>query len=174
MKLVASMSALLLGMILTCHAPVSPAAEPLLRTAAAPQAAEPAAKAEAEREFSPEEKMQRRFPQPVRVGDLLGLPVLDWRDSTIGYVRQVVRTPQGKIRLIVPYGHWLGWVRRGGIFDWHRRPVAVPLEVVAILGRQLAALDMSREEFDQAPTWMSAQGEPIPPHDTIRIAIARR
>ena len=28
-------------------------------------------------ELSPEERMQRRYPQPVRVGDLIGLPVLD-------------------------------------------------------------------------------------------------
>ena len=37
------------------------------------------------------------FPQPIRVGDLIGLPVLDNDSSTLGYVRQVVRTPQGKI-----------------------------------------------------------------------------
>jgi hypothetical protein len=171
---VVTMLALLLGALLALQAPASHAAEQPLRTAAAPQAAEPAPKAEAEQEPSLEEKMQRRFPQPVRVGDLLGLPVLDWRDSTIGYVRQVVRTPEGKIQLIVPYRPWLGWVRFGGIFDWQRRPVAVPLEAVAILARQLAALDMSREEFDQAPTWTSTQGEPIPSNETIRIAITRR
>src|SRR5262245_19633689 len=170
MKRIATIAALLLGAILILWAPVTQAGEPVRRLAAAPQASEPAPQAEPERELSPEEKMQRRFPQPVRVGDLVGLPVLDWRDSTLGYVRQVVRTPQGKIRLIVPYGRWLGWVR----FDWQRRPVAVPLEVVVILGRQLAAFDMSREEFDQAPTWMAAQDEPVPPNETIRIAIGRR
>src|SRR5258707_15085684 len=56
-----------------------------------------------------EARMQRRFPQPVKVGDLIGLPVLDDGDVTLGRVRQVVRTPQGKIRLIVSYGGWLGW-----------------------------------------------------------------
>ena len=168
----AMVSALLIAAALTFHDPTSPATAQTLSLAAAPQATEP--KDEPERELSPEEKMQRRFPQPVRVGDLVGLPVLDWLDSTIGYVRQVVRTPDGKIRLIVPYGRRLGWVRYGGIFDWQRRPVAVPLEVVAILGRQLAALDMSREEFDQAPTWTSAQDQPVPPNETIRIAITRR
>src|ERR1700726_3985185 len=54
--------------------------------------------------LSHEEAMRRRFPQPVRVGDLIGLPVLDWGDSTIGRVRQVVRTPAGKIALIVGVG----------------------------------------------------------------------
>jgi len=39
-----------------------------------------------------------RFPQPVRVGDLIGLPILDLHASTLGYVRRVVRTPQGRDR----------------------------------------------------------------------------
>ena len=42
--------------------------------------------------------MERRFPQPVRVGFLVGLPVLDERSSTVDRVRRVVRTPEGKIR----------------------------------------------------------------------------
>jgi hypothetical protein len=127
-----------------------------------------------EKELSPEEKMNRRFPQPVRVGDLVGLPVLDWQDSTIGYIRQVVRTPAGKIQLIVPYGRWLGWAHWGGPFDWGRRPVAVPIETVAILGRQVAALDMPREEFDAAPTYVASAATPLAPSDMIRIAITRR
>src|SRR5262245_37203503 len=54
--------------------------------------------------LSPEEKMQRRYPQPVRVGDLIGLPVLDDQDRTLGRVKSIVRTVDGKIQLIVPYG----------------------------------------------------------------------
>jgi hypothetical protein len=112
-----------------------------------------------------EARMQRRFPQPVKVGDLIGLPVLDDGDVTLGHVRQVVRTPQGKIRLIVSYGGWFGW---------GARPVAVPIEVVAILARQIAALDMPPAEFAAAPTWTAAEDRPIPPDEHIRIAITRR
>jgi hypothetical protein len=118
-----------------------------------------------EQKPSPEEKMRRRFPQPVKVGDLIGLPMLDWDDVTIGHVRHVVRTPQGKIQLIVTYG---------GLFGWGQRLVPVPIEVVAILARQLAALDMPRAEFDKAPTWSDSQTVPIPPNEMIRIAITRR
>ena len=117
---------------------------------------------------SPEEKMNMRFQQPVKVGDLIGLAVLDDYDLTMGYVRQVVRTPEGKIRLIVTQGGWLGpW------FSFGSRLVAVPIEVVVILGRQLAAFDMPRHEFASAPTW-SGNGSPIAPDETIKIAIARR
>ncbi len=163
------MACLLSAVLFTSGAPQ--ASERTFKVAAAPQADGPPAKDDDEKEQSPEEKMRARFPQPVRVGFLIGLPVLDWEDSTIGYVSDVVRTPGGKIKLIVPYGR-VGWVRYGGLFD--RRPIAVPLEVVAILARQIAALDMSREEFDTAPTWDAAQTTPISRDDTIRIAVTRR
>jgi hypothetical protein len=140
--------------------------------AAAPN--NPSAGQEEEKELSPEEKMARRFPQPVRVGDLIGLPVLDWRDNTLGFVRQVVRTPAGKIQLIVPYRRWFGRVSYEGVLSWGTRPVAVPIEKVAILGRQIAALDMPREEFDSAPTFSAAQASVVAPDETIRIAITRR
>ena len=132
-----------------------------------PQAAQ-TAKApadDAEENLSPEEKMARRFPQPVRVGDLIGLPLLDWDDSTIGYVRHVVRTPEGKIQLIV---------NQGRLFGWGGRLVQVPIEAVAILARQIDLLDISVEEFRAAPAWSAATTQPIPSDDMIRIALSRR
>lgn len=125
-------------------------------------------------EKTPEEKMSARFPQPVKVGHLIGLPVLDGNDSTIGYVQQVVRTPGDKIQLIVPYGKRFGWARDGGLFAWGRRPVAVPIEVVVILARQINAVDMDREAFDKAPTWVAGQDQPIPPDQTVKIGLGRR
>ncbi len=112
-----------------------------------------------------EARMQMRFPQPVRVGDLIGLPVLDDDDSTLGRVREVVRDPQGRIKLIVSYSKWWGI---GG------RPVAVPLEVVVILGRQIDAVDLKPAEFAAAPTWMAGTDRPIAPDQIIRIGIGRR
>jgi hypothetical protein len=118
-----------------------------------------------EKKLTPEEYMERRYPQPAKVGDLIGLPVLDWKDSTLGHVRHVVRTRQGKTQLIVSYGGWFGW---------GSRLVAVPIELVAILGRQIAALDMPQEAFEAAPTWSAAEGEQIGTSEQIRIAIYRR
>ncbi len=97
--------------------------------------------------------MQARYPQPVRVGDLIGLPVLDDSARTLGYVREVVRTNENKIELIVDYRGFLGW---------RSRPVAVPLEVVGIAGRQISSLDMPRSEYASAPTWQSAGGADTP------------
>jgi hypothetical protein len=161
---------ILQGLWAPALAQVAPASSVL---AAAPQA-EPPPQLDEQAKRSPEEIMNRRFPQPARVGDLIGLPVLDYWDSTIGYVRQVVRSPAGQIQLIVPYGRSLGWVRWGGPFDWHRRLVAVPIEAVAILGRQIVALEMSREEFDSAPEVAMGQNAPLGADEMIKIALGRR
>jgi hypothetical protein len=131
-----------------------------------PQAAPAKAATDDDQEnLSPEEKMRRRFPQPVKVGDLIGLPLLDWDDSTLGYVRHVVRTPEGKIQLIV---------NQGRLFGWGGRLVPVPIEAVAILARQLDLLDISVADFRATPAWSAATTQPIPSDDMIRIALSRR
>jgi hypothetical protein len=114
---------------------------------------------------SPEARMNRRFPQKVRVGDLIGLAVLDYDDVTLGHVRKVVRTPEGNIRLIVSYSRWFGWFGR---------PVAVPIEVLAWLGGQIASLDMVPQDYAAAPTWSEGADQPIPDNEIIRIALTRR
>jgi hypothetical protein len=154
----------LLALALLASAPLATAAdraEAPVRLAQAPHDMAPQTPMPAEAEA----RMQMRFPQPVRVGDLIGLPVLDDDDSTLGHVREVVRDPQGRIKLIVSYSRWWGL---GG------RPVAVPLEVVVILGRQIDAVDMKPAEFAAAPTWVAGTDQPIAAEEIIRIGIGRR
>ncbi|MEZ0212570.1 MAG: PRC-barrel domain-containing protein [Xanthobacteraceae bacterium] len=115
--------------------------------------------------LTPQQRMDRRFPQKVRVGDLAGLPMQDYDDRILGYVRQVVRTADGRVVLVMPFGGWFG---HGG------RPVGVPLETVAILARHINVLDIPREDFASLPTWQDGAGTPIPADDIIRIAISRR
>jgi|SoiMethySBSTD1v2_1073268.scaffolds.fasta_scaffold1360130_1 hypothetical protein len=118
---------------------------------------------------SPEETMRRRWPHPARVRDLIGLPLLDWRDNTLGYVQRVVRTGDGKIQFIVRYGGWFGWI------GWWQRPVAVPIEVVGLLGPHVSLLDIGPEDLRHAPTWQpSPDVTEIGPDETIRVALTRR
>lgn len=139
-------------------------AQPAASTA--PQSAQTApATAEMAPADTLETRWARRFPQKVRVGDLIGLAVLDDNDVTLGHVQKVVRTPQGKIELIVSYSKWFGWFGR---------PVAVPIEAVAALGRQLASIEMQPKEYEAAPTWTAGQDQVIPDDDIIRIALTRR
>jgi hypothetical protein len=111
-----------------------------------------------------EQRMLRRFPQPVRVGDLIGLPVIDENHRTIGYVRKVVRTAQNKVELIVDYDGWFGW---------EAHPVAVPIEVVGIQGRELASLDMPRSEYLTAPAWWQTDETAISDDDSVKIALSK-
>jgi hypothetical protein len=119
-------------------------------------------------------RMQARFPQPVRVGDLVGLPMLDDGHRTLGHVRDVIRTKEGRIKLVLACGGWFGT-------DWHARLVAVPIEVVAIRGRELVSVDMPRSDYAAALTWQGlgqgpeqeADGQILPRDTTIRIALGR-
>jgi hypothetical protein len=111
-----------------------------------------------------ERRMQARYPQPVLVGDLIGLPVLDDSARTLGYVHELVRTNENKIQLIVDYR---------GVLDWRSRPIAVPLEVVGIAGRQISSLDMPRNEYASAPTWQDGGAQTLPADSMIRIALSR-
>ena len=92
--------------------------------------------------------------------------MLDDNDVTLGHVQKVVRTPEGKIELIVSYSKWFGWFGR---------PVAVPIEAVdhsgaaARFGRNAAGrlrrgADLDAEGKDQ----MLADDE------IIRVALGRR
>ena len=127
----------------------------------------PAGTGDADKVLTPEQRMRRRFPQPVRVGDLIGLPVLDDSHRTLGFVREVVRTPQSEIDFIVAYNGWCGWC------SWDARLVAVPIEVLGISGREIASLDMPRSEYATAPTWQRADAMVLSNDDSIRMALAR-
>jgi PRC-barrel domain len=161
MKVHVTATALLIGAMLPAAA-APPVSDPPLVLAQA--MVPPTGADDANKPMPMVERMNRRFPQAVRVGDLIGLPVLDDRAATLGFVRQVVRTADGKVQLIVSYSRWFGWFGR---------PVAVPIEVVGIEGRQLASIDMARSEYAAAPTWQGQGATALPDDATIRIALAR-
>ena len=80
-------------------------------------------------------------------------------------MRKVARTPKGKIELIVSYSKWFGWFGR---------PVAVPIEAVAILARQLDSVEMKPDEYEKAPTWSQGENQILPESHTVRVALGRR
>src|SRR5271165_1078907 len=112
-----------------------------------------------------DERMKRRYPQPIRVGALIGARVSDNDSRTIGYVSHVIRTSQGRIDVVVDCCGWFGW---------GARPVAVPIAVLGAFGREVASLDRTRSDYAGAPTWQSAAGDTVlPSGDTVQIALAR-
>ena len=110
------------------------------------------------------ERYLKHFPQPARVGDLIGMPVLDLYSKTLGYVRKLISTPAAEIEFIVNYSQWWGWFGR---------PVAVPLEALGIEGGHLVSLDMSPSEYAAAPTWHDTGATPLPADATVRVALSR-
>jgi hypothetical protein len=149
---------------LVIHADAVPKPDRTLTVAQAmPEA--PGAAADMDK-LTPKERMSRRFPQTVRVGDLIGLPVFDDGARTLGYVREIVRTPQDGVALIVSYSKWFGW------FGWDARSVAVPIEAVGIFGRNIASLDMPRSEYAAAPSW-PGDGNALASDEIIRVALAK-
>ena len=113
---------------------------------------------------TPEARFEDRYPQDVRVSDVVGKPLLEGDNTPIGRIRAVVRSPDGKLKLIVPLGGFLGF---GG------RLVAVPNESVASIGTAIISLDMDRAAYVKAATWTRGPDTILAPETPMRVAITR-
>lgn len=113
----------------------------------------------------PAERAERRFPQPVRVGDLADQQVLEdtAQQAVLGRVRGVVREGGGALRVLVDLG---------GVLGFGARRVAVPIEAVALLGQYVVVVDLDRAALAALPTW--AGGAPaLAPNETVLIALTK-
>jgi len=97
---------------------------------------------------------------PVRVADLLDLPIVDETKSTMGRVRGVVRTDDGKIQLLLPLG---------GLFGFGERLVPIPIENVALSGPQVMVLEVPPDRFQKSATWYGSKSVTLAPGETISI-----
>jgi hypothetical protein len=98
---------------------------------------------------------------PVRVADLLNLPIVDDSKSTMGRVRGVVRTGDGKIQLLLPIG---------GLFGFGERLVPIPIENVALAGPQVMVIDVPPDRFQKSATWYGSNSETLAAAETISIS----
>lgn len=108
----------------------------------------------------------RRFPQPVRVGDLIDRSVLQPLESRplLGHVAQVVRTNDGMVKIVVQHGGWFGL---GG------RPIAVPVEAMVLLGIEVEIMDLTPEQLDELPSFDGTGATLIAADDTIQVGLGR-
>jgi len=110
----------------------------------------------------------RRFPQPVRVGDLIHRDVIEPRESRIllGHVVRVVRLAQRTEAIVMSYGGVLGF---GG------REIAVPTDAMVLLGEELEVLAYTPEQLEQFPTYRPDGHDSVTlrPDDVIRMGLAR-
>ena len=84
--------------------------------------------------MDPKTAAGRRFPQPVRVGSLIGHAVLRPVESqdVLGKVDRLIRRKDGGVDVVVDYG---------GLFGLGARPIAVPIEAMVVLGDVMEIVD---------------------------------
>ncbi len=133
----------------------------LLLLAGAPALAQPSAPAAGQAA-----RTARRFPQPVRVGDLIRRQVLRpvEQQDVLGRVADVVRRPDGTVLIVVD---------QGGVLGRGTRPVAVPAEGMALLGEYVALMDLTPAQLRELPSFDPAGTAPLRPDETIRMGLVR-
>ena len=106
----------------------------------------------------------RRFPQPVRVGAIVGQDLLQPVEAqpVLGRVAAVRMGGDGRVAVVV---------RTGGVFGFGGRLVAVPGDAVAYLGPQLALVGYTAEQLAGLPT--AGDGAALPGDATIRLGIVK-
>ena len=107
-----------------------------------------------------------RFPQPVRVGDLLHRDVLQPVESqnVLGTVRQVVRDSEGTIRVVIDFGGFLGF--------W-TRPIAVPVDAMVLLGRDMEVVAYTPQQLQEFPTFTPSGSSPLPDDTILKVELAK-
>lgn len=107
----------------------------------------------------------RRFPQPVRVGDLINRRVLQPLESrpVLGHVVRVIRAKDGAVEIVIRYGSLFGL---GG------RPIAVPVNAMVLLGDELEILDFTPEQLNTFPSFDAAGTVTMAANDQLLMGLA--
>ena len=112
------------------------------------------------------EAASKRFPQPVRVGDLIGRTVLRPLESHpfLGLVKQVVRKQDGDIDIVLDYE---------GPFGLDGRLIAVPVDAMVLLGAEMEVVDFTPKQLDAFATFTGRRVTVLREQDIIRVGLAR-
>jgi hypothetical protein len=107
-----------------------------------------------------------RFPQPVRVGDLLRRTVLepDGTQRVLGTVAQVVRAADGTVDVVMTFGGFLGF---------GARPIAVPVDAMVLLGQDMEVVAYTPSQLSALPTYADGTSVPLPPDSQIKVGLAK-
>ena len=107
-----------------------------------------------------------RFPQPVRVDDLLHRLVLRPVESQniLGRVRAVVRSANGAVMVVMNFGGFYGY---GG------RPIAVPIDAMVLLGQDMEVVAYTPKQLTGFPTFAAAGTTAVPDSTVLRVGLAK-
>jgi hypothetical protein len=106
----------------------------------------------------------KRFPQPVRVGDLIHRTVLQPTESrsVLGSVVRVIRLDDGSQAIVIKYG---------GAWGFGGRDIAVPLDAMVLLGSEMEVLDLTPAQLNMLPTYRGA-GRVLDADEIIHVGLA--
>ena len=107
-----------------------------------------------------------RFPQPVRIGQLLGRVVLQPVESqtVLGHVRGVVRDNQGQVLVVMTYGGFLGF---------GSRLIAVPLDAMVLVGEVMEVAAFTPEQLRRFATFTPSGTTPVPAETVVKVGLAK-
>ena len=107
-----------------------------------------------------------RFPQPVRVGDLLNRDVLRPIESQkfVGTVRQIVRYPDGTLAAVIDYGGFLGF---------GARPISVPIDALVLVGKIVEIAAYTPDQLRAFPTFSPGNAVPVSSAAVIKVGLAK-
>ncbi len=114
-----------------------------------------------------QQRQQMRFPQPVRVGSLLGEEVVQ-RGVThkkLGTVIGVFKDGDGDLELVFRYG---------AIFGFGGRMIAPPLEELSLVGPMLKINDLDNKDLAALPTFQRTSGSFLAANQIIEMGVDRK
>jgi hypothetical protein len=108
-----------------------------------------------------------RFPQPVRVGTLVGWPVIQsgGRYQRLGSVVGVFQPSGGDLQLVFRY--------RRGLFS-PSRLIAPDLDDVVLVGAMVKIADVEPDDLDKLPTFRVANGRLLGPNEIVRVGLGKK
>ena len=107
-----------------------------------------------------------RFPQPVRVGDLPGRPVLQpiESQSALGRVRSIVQDGTGSVLVVIELRRWFGTTTR---------TIAVPVDAMVLLGDTVEVVAYTPEQLWSRPVFDPAGTTALAADATIKVGLAK-
>jgi hypothetical protein len=110
------------------------------------------------------EREAKRFPQPVRVGDLIGRQVLEPTEAqwVLGRVAGVARDKDGGLAFLISFG---------GVLGIGTHLISVPADAVALLGEYVSVLDFTPEQLGQFPAADEARVSTLGKDEIIRVGL---
>ena len=116
--------------------------------------------------MSLEQSNAMRFPQPVRVGQLLDRAVLQPVESqtVLGHVRNVVRDSRGQVMVVISFGGFLGF---------GSRLIAVPLDAMVLLGDVVEVAAFTPSQLRGFATFAAPGTIPVPTDTVVKVGLAK-